>query len=133
MYATIVAFPRVPEEAWIRTHSSSGTWSSPNGYASRSSDLTRNGCSGSASELDAEPLPQPLALEPLELRPRQRLELGLEDRHGADYSLSGKRQWIDQGGGVRAAFMSIEKAVDDLLGGMDACFAERSTLGSWRM
>ena len=38
-------------------------------------------------ELDAEPLPQPPSLKPLELRPRQRLQLGLEDRHGTDYSL----------------------------------------------
>jgi hypothetical protein len=50
---------------------------------------------GQHFELDAEPLPQPLALEPLELRPRQRLHLGLEDRHGADYCLSASASRIN--------------------------------------
>ncbi len=67
-------------------------------------------------ELDAEPLPQALALEPFELRPRQRLDVGFEDRHAADYPrrlfFPGKRQ-SDQpkGGGVRAPFIAIEEAV----------------------
>ena len=51
-----------------------------------------------------------LALEPLELRPRQRLELGLEDRHAADYPPPASANRSDQGGGVRASAMSIEKA-----------------------
>ena len=72
---------------------------------------------GQRLELDAEPLPQALALEPLELRPRQRLELGLEDRHGADYSLSASANGVDRGGGVRATFMSIEKALMTYLKG----------------
>jgi hypothetical protein len=46
--------------------------------------------------LDPEPLPQPFALEPLELRPRQRLEFGLEDRHADGYSLSASASRIDQ-------------------------------------
>ena len=39
--------------------------------------------------------PRLVALEPLELRPRQRLELGLEDRHGTDYSWLASASWID--------------------------------------
>ena len=50
---------------------------------------------GERFELDAEPFPQALALEPFELRPRQRLELGLEDRHGADYSPSASASRIN--------------------------------------
>ena len=89
---------------------------------------------GQRLELDAEPLPQALALEPLELRPRQRLELGLEDRHVGDYSLSSKRQFgATKEAACATTSMSIEKACDDLLEGMDSCFAERSTLESWRM
>jgi len=56
-------------------------------------------------------------LEPLELRPRHRLQLGLEDRHAADYSLSASASWSNQGGGVRASAMSIEKAVMTYLKG----------------
>ena len=68
-------------------------------------------------ELDAEPLPQALALEPFELRLRQRLELGLEDRHGADYSLRASATGVDQGGGMRSTSMSIEKALMTYLKG----------------
>jgi hypothetical protein len=50
---------------------------------------------GQRFELDAEPLPQALALEALELRPWQRLKLGLEDRHGSDYCLSASAIRID--------------------------------------
>jgi hypothetical protein len=66
---------------------------------------------GERLELDAEPLPQALALKTLKLRPRQHLELGLEDRHDADYSLSRKRQ-LDrpEGGGVRTTFIAIQEA-----------------------
>ena len=54
MYATIVALPRVPEEAWTRTHCSSGTLSRPNGYASRSCAFVANGASASCS---SDPIP----------------------------------------------------------------------------
>ncbi len=49
VYATIVALPRVPDEAWMRMHTSSGTRSIPNGYASRRWAFVVNGCSASAS------------------------------------------------------------------------------------
>ena len=88
---------------------------------------------GQRLELDAEPLSQALALEPLELRPRQRLDLGLEDRHVGDYSLSSKRQFSDQGDGVRTTSMQSREAFVTDSEGMDSCFAERSTLESWRM
>jgi hypothetical protein len=61
-------------------------------------------------ELDAEPLTQTLALQPLELRPRQRLEFGLEDRHAGDYSVCASASRIDQEASVRAAFIAIERA-----------------------
>jgi hypothetical protein len=46
--------------------------------------------------LDAEPLPQPLALQPLELGPRQGLQLGLEDRHASDYPLEASARGINK-------------------------------------
>ncbi len=68
-------------------------------------------------ERDSEPLAQPLSLQLLELRARQRLELGLEDRHGADYPLPASAVGVDRGGVVRASAMSIEKAVMTYLKG----------------
>ena len=73
--------------------------------------LDPEGLLGQRLEFDAEPLAQPLTLEPLELRTRQRLDLGLEDRHGADYSPPASASGVDRGGDVRASAMSIEKAV----------------------
>ena len=43
MYATTVGLPVVPDEAWMRTISSIGTASIPNGYVSRKSLLVVNG------------------------------------------------------------------------------------------
>jgi hypothetical protein len=61
-------------------------------------------------QLDAEPLAKPFALEPLELRAGQRLELGLEDRHAGDYSLLASADGSDQGADVRAAFSANQEA-----------------------
>ena len=57
------------------------------------------------------------AVVSFELSPRQRLELGLEDRHGADYSVPASAIGSDRGGGVRASAMSIEKALMTYLKG----------------
>src|SRR3954466_2832868 len=44
----MVGLPRVPDDAWIRTVSASGTASVPNGYWSRSSALKVKGSDSSA-------------------------------------------------------------------------------------
>jgi hypothetical protein len=49
VYATIVGFPRVPEEAWIRTVSRRSAASVPNGYSSRSSAFVVRGSASSGS------------------------------------------------------------------------------------
>ncbi len=86
-------------------------------------------------ELDAEPLPQALALELLELRARAASRARAGRSASTPTILSPCKRQLDRPrrSGVRTTFIANREGRSDLLEGMDACFAELLNLGSWRM